>query len=152
MESIKQFLFSRSFTVDTLQNVPVEKWDEQPSGCPNSIRWNAGHIYFSTEALLNMADESYKVERPEWGVLFATGTRPSEWTGDVTEAAAILQALKQQGARIEAHFAGKLTAAASIPLNIRGHEMENAEAILQFVTWHEGSHAGMIKTISNVLK
>jgi hypothetical protein len=152
MESLKQFGFSRSFTLTALQNAPQEKWDEQPSGYPNTIHWNAGHIYFMAEALLNMADDSYEIQFPEWGALFATGTRPSDWEGSIPEAADILQALEQQTSRIEAHFAEKLTTAASKPLNIRGFEIATVEAILQFTTWHEGTHAGMIKSLTNAVK
>lgn len=152
MEATKQFGFSRAAAIGTLEQASKEKWDEQPSGYSNTIRWNAGHIYFTAEALLHMADDSYEIERPEWGALFATGTRPSEWTGDVPEAEEIIKALEQQAGRVKAHFAEKRSAEASKPLNIRGFEMTTVEAILQFVTWHEGVHIGIIKSLTNTLK
>ncbi|OAH53568.1 MULTISPECIES: DinB family protein [Bacillaceae] len=152
MESIKQFGFSRAATIGALQQAPKEKWDEQPDGYSNTIHWNAGHIYFAAEGLLHMADDSYEIERPKWGAMFATGTRPSEWTGDVPEAEEIVKALEQQAGRIEAHFAEKLSAEASNPLTIAGFEMATVEAILQFVTGHEGTHVGIIKSLTNAVK
>lgn len=152
MESMKQFGFSRAAAIGALEQAPKEKWNEQPSGYSNTIHWNAGHIYFSAEGLLHTADDSYEIERPEWGALFATGTHPSEWTGDVPEAEEIVKALKRQAGRIEAHFAEKRSAEASNPLTIAGFEMATVEAILQFVTWHEGIHTGIIKSLTNAVK
>ncbi|OKL37397.1 DinB family protein [Domibacillus mangrovi] len=149
MESMKQFGFSRAATIGTLEQAPKEKWDEQPSGYSNTIHWNAGHVYFITEALLHRVDDSYEIERPEWGALFGNGTRPSEWTGDVPEAEEIVKALGQQVGRVKAHFSEKRS---SNPVTIAGFEMTTVEAILQFVTWHEGMHLGIIKSLTNAVK
>ncbi len=150
MESIKQFVFSRMATLRIVEHAPEEKWDIQPGKCANTIRWNAGHIYISAEVMLNMADETYAVSHPEWAALFASGTRPSEWTGEKLEAAEIIEALREQAGRIEKHFAEKLGEAASKPLTIGPLEMNTVEAILQFVVFHEAMHAGTINTLSRV--
>lgn len=150
MESIQQFVFSRMAALRIVEHAPEEKWDSQPGTFPNTIRWNAGHIYVSAEVMLNMADESYTVSHPEWNALFASGTRPSEWTGEKLEAAEIIEALREQSSRIEKHFAAKMGQEASKPLTIGPLEMKTVDAILQFVVFHESVHAGMIKTLSHV--
>lgn len=150
MDLMKHFVFSRMAALRIVEHAPEEKWDKQPGECSNTIRWNAGHIYVSAEVMLNMADETYEISHPEWNALFASGTRPSEWTGETLEAAEIIEALREQSGRIEKHFAGKLEQDASKPLVIGPLEMKTAEAILQFVIFHESMHAGTINTLSKL--
>src|SRR5699024_6999570 len=57
-------------------------WDIQPENFPNTIRWNAGHVYGEAEKFMHDAANDYEVTRPRWMDLFLDGTRPSEWEGD----------------------------------------------------------------------
>jgi len=152
MVSLKQFQFARTYTIRAINQINTDQWNIIPNGFSNSVRWNIGHIYVTAEILLNKADEQYEVKNLEWVALFAPGTRPSEWKGPPPSAEELLEAIKKQSRYIDEFFAGKLDDAASESFEIGPHIMETVDALLQFVTWHEGVHAGIIKAIGNILK
>ncbi|MBS4195054.1 DinB family protein [Lederbergia citri] len=147
MASLKQFQFARTYTIRALNQTNLDKWDDIPDGFSNSIRWNVGHIYVTAEILLHKADNEYEVKNPNWTALFAPGTRPSQWTEIPPSAEEMLDAFKKQSRYIDEFFVGKLGNAASESFEIGPHKMETVDALLQFVIWHEGIHAGMIKAL-----
>lgn len=151
MEAIKQFIFARNTTLGTISRAPQEKWDELPGSSPNNIRWNAGHIFMSAEGLMHMADSSYEIVNPKWGTLFATGTRPADWEGNIPSAEEITEALQEQKGRIERHFSAILDQGASQSVKIGPLEMTTVDAVLQFVTFHEGMHTGVINTLIKIV-
>ncbi|WP_050181649.1 DinB family protein [Domibacillus robiginosus] len=151
MESIKQFIFARNAALGTIAKAPENKWDEVPAAFSNNIRWNAGHIFVTAEGLLHLADESYEVSQPEWQALFATGTRPADWPKELPSAEDITNALQEQMNRIEHHFSAKLTEKAVKPVTIGPLEMTTVEAVLQFVTFHEGMHTGVINSLAKIV-
>ena len=146
------FKYSRTSTLIGLGNIDKRKWDEQPDGYPNTIRWNAGHVFCTAEEFLNKADDNYEVYFPEWNALFIDGTHPSQWNGKAPSADDIIAALKEQGDRIYDYFNGKLQNEATEHLTFHSLTMDTAGASLQFVTWHEGIHLGIIKSLSNAIK
>jgi len=152
VESIKLFKYSRTSTLILLNNIDEEIWDIQPEGFPNNIRWNAGHVYATAEDFLKDADQSYEVTRPEWDQLFLDGTRPSEWGDDVPSKEEIIEALKEQEKRIENYFKDKLTNKSSNVRDINGTLLDTVDASLQFVTWHEGIHLGVTKSLRDAIK
>lgn len=152
MESIKLFKYSRTSTLILLNNTDEKIWDIQPEGYPNNIRWNAGHVYVTAEDFLKDADENYEVTRPEWDKLFLDGTRPSDWGDDVPSKAEIISALEEQEERIENYFKDKLANKASKTRDINGTLLDTVEASMQFVTWHEGIHLGVTKSLRDALK
>ncbi len=152
METFNQFKYSRTSTVIALSNIDKAKWDEQPDGYPNTVRWNAGHIYVTAEEFLNKADHDYQIVYPEWISLFIDGTHPSKWGENVPNAEEIIAALKEQEERIILHFEGKLRNTASQTQTFHALSLNTSEAALQFVTWHEGIHLGIVKSLSLALK
>jgi hypothetical protein len=100
---------------------------------------------------MHMADSAYEMVNQKWGALFATGTRPAEWEGDIPSAEEIIEALQEQMGRIERHFAATLDQEAAQSVKIGPLEMTTIDAILQFVTFHEGMHTGIINTLTKVI-
>lgn len=148
MESITMFTYSRTSTLILLKKIDEKVWDLQPEGFPNTIRWNAGHIYSTAEDYLSSADESYQVTHPEWDKLFLDGTRPSEWPENVPTKDEIIEALTVQQKRIADHFKNKLEDEAALIRDINGTPLSTVEASMQFVTWHEGIHIGVTNALS----
>ncbi|MBS4200029.1 DinB family protein [Bacillus sp. FJAT-49732] len=151
MVTLKQFQFARTYTIRAMNQINPDKWDIIPNGYSNSIRWNIGHIYVTAEILLNKADQQYEVKNPEWVTFFAPGTRPSKWSSPPPSAEELIEALKKQSRYIDEFFAGKLDNIADESFEIAPHTMDTVEALLQFVIWHEGVHAGNIKAIGNAV-
>ena len=142
---------TRMYTLGRLKNSKEEAWDTQPNGFNNTIRWNAGHIFVSMEALVQKALGEYEPVNPEWIPLFVTGTSPEGWGENVPSNEELLAALKEQPARIVAALEGNLGNVLAEPMSIGPmHTMETAEAIVQFAVWHEGVHAGMIHGLNRV--
>lgn len=152
MKSMIMFKYSRTSTLILLPKLEEKLWDIQPEGFPNTIRWNAGHVYAEAEGFLHDADHNYEITRPDWMDLFLDGTRPSEWTGNIPTKAEIIEALREQEGRIETFFKDKLQNKASKTRDLNGMLLDNVDSSLQFVTWHEGLHLGITKSIRDALK
>lgn len=152
MEAITLFNYARTSTLILLNNIDGSHWDVQPEAFPNTVRWNAGHVYVTAEDYLSSADESYEVTHPEWFDYFLDGTRPSEWPEDVPSREEIIKALEVQKERIASFFAEKLNNEASEVRDINGTKLDTVDASLQFVTWHEGIHLGFTNALGKATK
>ncbi|MCJ7842371.1 DinB family protein [Lederbergia sp. NSJ-179] len=150
MGTLRQFSFSRSSTIRTLERIAVDKWDIQPDGFSNTIRWNAGHVFVVTEILLNKADHSYTMKNPDWSAFFAPGTRPSEWSEEAPSHQVLIDALTEQKAKTREEFFGKSNQPASESFSIGSHIMGTVDSLIQFATWHEGSHLGIIQSLDKI--
>lgn len=151
--TMKLFKYNRTSTLILLPKLDEEIWDTQPENWPNTIRWNAGHIYAEAEGFLHDADHDYEIVNPEWMDLFLDGTRPSEWPENVPSKEDIIEALVEQEKRIEAFFEGKYDNAASKVRDLNGGTvLETVDDSLQFVTWHEGIHLGVMKSLRLAIK
>lgn len=150
--TMKMFNYSRTSTLILLPKLEEEYWDIQPEGFPNTIRWNAGHVYAEADAFLKDADKNYEVTRPEYQTFFADGTRPSEWVGDVPTKDEIIAALIEQDKYIQDFFKDKLKEESDVVRDINKTLLDTKDASLQFVTWHEGIHLGITKSIRDALK
>ncbi len=146
------FAYSRDASLILLSKLDESMWDIEPDGYPNSIRWNAGHVYITAEDYLHKADHTYEVKPPEWVDLFIDGTHPSQWKEEGPSKQEIISAFKEQRERILKHFKGKEQNKASEDHIIRTLNLNTVEAALQFVTWHEGIHLGILKSLNNALK
>ena len=144
IETLNQMNFTRVYTLGRLSQSSKAEWDTQPRGYNNTIRWNAGHIFVTMEYFANLVIEEYETVNPKWIPFFVTGTSPSSWEGDVPSNEEILTALHEQKERIIKAFEGKLEEPIAEPIKIGPHTMATVEAIVQFVVWHEGVHAGII--------
>ncbi|MGM8212179.1 DinB family protein [Virgibacillus sp. W0430] len=152
MEAINMFKYSRTSTLILLPKLEEKFWDIQPDGFPNTIRWNAGHIYVTAEDFLNEASPDFAISKPKWMELFLDGTRPSEWTGDIPSKDEIIDALKEQESRLVRYFETRLKDKAVSTRDVNGLKLDTNDASLQFVTWHEGIHLGIVKSIRDALK
>lgn len=151
MQTMKMFKYSRTSTLILLTRIDEAFWDIQPNNFPNTIRWNAGHIYAEAEGFLHDADHNYEITRPDWQDLFLDGSRPSEWPEVVPTKTELMEALEEQENRIETHFKMKEKNKASKVRDINGLMLETVDASLQFVTWHEGIHLGDIKSLRTII-
>ena len=144
INTLNQLNFTRIYTLGRLSQTGETEWDTQPRGYNNTIRWNAGHIFVTMEYFANLVIDEYETVNPKWIPFFVTGTSPASWEGEVPSNEDILTALHEQKARITKAFEGKLEEPLAEPIKIGPHTMSTVGAIVQFVVWHEGVHAGII--------
>ncbi|MCG7334889.1 DinB family protein [Sporosarcina sp. ACRSM] len=152
MSTLKQLNFTRMHALRQLEQAPEEKWDTQPEGFSNTIRWNAGHIFVTMEVFVQKAIPEYTPVNPEWIPFFVTGSSTSQWEGEPPTNEELLTALKAQSERIVALLEGELDQTLAEPVRIGNiHTMETVDAVVQFIVWHEGMHAGLIQGLNRVV-
>ena len=151
METLGQLNFARIYTQGRLQAIHEEQWDIQPQGFNNTIRWNVGHIFTTMESLVKKGIPTYEPVHPEWAQFFKGGTKPADWTLDPPTKEELLAALAQQPARVIDFLTGKLDQEMPEVMKIgKLHDMKTVDAVIQFVIWHEGVHAGLILGLSKI--
>lgn len=149
METLGQFNFARIYTLGRIKQVKDIAWDIQPPGFNNTIRWNVGHIFVNSEMLTKKAIPSYEIVHPEWLTLFVPGTKPSEWGVEPPTSNELVSALQEQTERIKAVLDNNLSNVLIESMSIGNlHEMNTVEALVQFIVWHEGVHAGIIHALN----
>lgn len=146
--TLKQLNFARGYSLASLNKSIDTEWDTQPKGYNNTIRWNAGHVFVSMEYFVSSVVEDYEMVHPEWAPFFATGSSPASWKGDAPSKEEIMTALKEQSARIIKAVEENLEKTIANPMKIADMTLENVEAVVQFVIWHEGIHAGIISGLN----
>ncbi|KKB34674.1 DinB family protein [Bacillus thermotolerans] len=144
--------FARSATVGTLEAIEEEKWNTQPEGFGNTIKWNAGHIYISLESLLQVAAPGYEaVKAEEYASLFSTGTRPSEWTDNGPSKQEMIELLSGQTERVKQYFEERLSDQPAQELAIGPLALKTIDDLINFSLFHEGMHIGIIQSQLKVL-
>lgn len=153
METIEQLKFARVYTMGRLAQVTDDVWDKQPTGFNNTIRWNVGHIYCTLENLTSVILPSYERKNVEWNAFFERGTSPAAWEGQIPSNEELIAALQEQTPRIVGALEGKLDQALPEPLKIGNVlTMGTANALIQFATWHEGLHTGVIQGMNRAIE
>lgn len=151
MESLEMFAYSRTCVLIALRNIHENKWDNQPNGFPNTIRWNAGHMFMTTEVFLNKADPNYTIMYPQWKELFINGTRPSDWLDEPPSKEKIISALDEQKKRILTTYSPDNLKKEAAQIQVfHALSLHTVEAALQFITWHDGLHLGILKSMDKV--
>ncbi|KHE71958.1 DinB family protein [Halobacillus sp. BBL2006] len=139
----QQFNLVRKATLKEMDSVTEEQADKQPEGFSNTIRWNLGHIYVVQNSLIAKFGGK-SVETPSrYLKLFAPGTKPEDWQGEVPPLSDLKQELEEQPSRLKETLTGQLddeAAEAFLSLPTVGE-------ILNFTLYHEGVHTGTIKAL-----
>ena len=149
METLNQLNFARIYTLGRIRQVKEIAWDIQPPGFNNTIRWNVGHIYVNSEVLTQKAIPTYEIVLPEWISLFVSGTKPNDWDVEPPTSDELVSALQEQTERIKAVLDQNLSTTLEESMSIGNlHEMKTVEALVQFMVWHEGVHAGIIHALN----
>ncbi|MGI8314331.1 DinB family protein [Halobacillus mangrovi] len=139
----QQINLVRKATLKEMDSVTEEQADKQPEGFKNTIRWNLGHIYVVQNSLIAKFGGK-PVETPSHYLeLFAPGTKPADWQGDVPSLDELKQKLEDQPARLKESLTGQLDDEAAEPFL----SMPTVGEILNFTSYHEGVHTGTIKAL-----
>ncbi|OZI12662.1 hypothetical protein CEW92_05775 [Bacillaceae bacterium SAS-127] len=138
--------FIRTVTIQVLEAIDEAKWDVQPEGFANTVKWNAGHMYVSMEWFLKEADSSYESDVAKYAPFFAPGTKPADWSENPASKEEIIGLLKGQMERVQAHFANRLADEAAKEVKIGPLGLTSIDDILNFALFHEGLHLGTIQS------
>lgn len=149
METLNQLNFARVYTLGRISQSREAAWDIKPLGFNNTIRWNVGHIYVNAEILTQKSIPTYEIIHPEWLPLFVPGTSPDSWEVEPPTKDELVQALEAQTKRLKNALETKLDNLLLEPMAIGNlHQMDTVNALIQFMVWHEGVHAGIIHALN----
>lgn len=139
-------------TISRVKRVADDKWHTEPAGFNNNILWHAGHIFVIHETFLQQGIPSYEVRYPEWVKYFDDGTSPSEWDEHVPTGEKVLAELRAQLDWMIPFVDRKLTQDMKEPVIIGNNVMkiDTIEGLIQFLSWHEGTHAGVIYAMNSL--
>ncbi|MEJ8544621.1 DinB family protein [Brevibacillus borstelensis] len=141
----------RGLTLATLQATTEEQADIIPEGFSNNIRWNLGHILFTQDALLYGGKAPHLPE--SYAALFAQGTKPADWPGELPTLETLGQQLTEQAERIKKEFARRFEESLPTPFNLRGlAQIETIGGMFLFSMFHEGMHANAVSMLRKALK
>ncbi|GAA3314767.1 hypothetical protein GCM10020331_008140 [Ectobacillus funiculus] len=91
--------------MNEIEGLSEEQADQRPEGFLNTIRWNLGHIYTVQNALVSKIWWEKNIDIPSrYLELFAPGTKPADWQGEVPTLDELKQLLEEQPAKTEGSF------------------------------------------------
>lgn len=104
----------------------------------------------NAEILTQRAIPTYEIVHPEWVILFVPGTKPSDWFVEPPTSSELVSALNEQAERIKDVLDNQLANILIESMSIGNlHEMKTVEALVRFLVWHEGVHAGIIHALNH---
>src|SRR5688500_8333278 len=81
----QQFNVTRNGLLRDIKNLENSVMDVQPRGFNNTIHWHIGHVLTTTEQFLFGFPKKTQHIPSHYYDLFANGTKPADWTGDVPD-------------------------------------------------------------------
>ena len=103
---MSQFLLNnmeltRSFFIKNVEALEAGQVDIQPEGFNNTLHWHIGHVLTTTESLLFGFPKNTSHLPANYLGLFAKGTKPTDWQGDVPSVSVLTNQLKDQLKRMK---------------------------------------------------
>ncbi|PKR82741.1 DinB family protein [Heyndrickxia camelliae] len=146
---MKQFQITRTMLLKFIQTVDEKLVDVQPIGFNNTLRWHIGHVLVSAEAFMFGYPKMSKNLPDKYNELFAIGTKPSDWKGDVPSLEQLMHDLEEQSSRIQAlsddFFAKEL------PFKFPFGNIETFDDLFAFMNHHEADHLGQMRTMNKIV-
>ncbi|MBU8878200.1 DinB family protein [Bacillus sp. FJAT-29790] len=138
----------REKTLNEMEDLLEEQADLMPRGFRNTIRWNLGHIYTFQNILLSKFGGKHFETPTRYLELFAPGTKPDDWEGEIPTLDELKQLLEEQPAKIKEALAGHLDEKAAEPFK----SLSTIGELLNFSMYHEGLHVGIIKGLKKAYR
>lgn len=137
--------------IGQIQAIPEEHFDQQPRGCNNTIRWNAGHMIYWMDRYSKRSFNVTSAIPTGYETLFNTGTRPSQWTIVPPSKDELLQGLSEQLARLSELTPEMLEARLDSPFKLGPFQFDTAGELFNFALIHEGIHLGIVMSLFKAL-
>ncbi|NRD77603.1 DinB family protein [Bacillus sp. BRMEA1] len=145
---IKSFELTRSFVLKTVDALSENTVDVQPEGFNNTIHWHIGHILTCAEQFM-FGFPKKSAHLPEnYMQLFATGTKPANWQGDVPSIQELSARLKDQIIRIKEIPAESFNERLKTPFL----GLETFGEVANFAVFHESNHLGQILAMKRMIE
>jgi uncharacterized damage-inducible protein DinB len=122
--------------------------DVQPEGFNNTIHWHVGHVLTVAEQFMFGFPKKSTQLPSNYMELFASGTSPAAWQGDVPQLQELIVQLQEQVTRI------KEIPAKSFNQRLKTQFLgqETFGELTNFAIFHESIHLGQIQAMKHVIK
>jgi hypothetical protein len=145
---IKNFKFTRGKFVNFVVDLEEGIAGVQPEGFNNTIHWHVGHVLTVAEQMMFGFPKKSTQLPANYMALFATGTSPADWEGDVPPVQELIAQLQEQLTRIN-----------EIPVESFNQRLktpflgqETFGELANFAIFHESIHLGQMQAMKRVIK
>ncbi|MCR2807559.1 DinB family protein [Paenibacillus soyae] len=134
----------RQIVIGQLQGVSEDKFDIQPKGFNNTIRWNVGHMVYWMDKYLTLSFGFPCAISPQYEVLFGSGTKPADWTVAPLSKEELTEMLMAQLSRLSELTPETLDINLQSPFIMGPFEFTTSGELFNFALMHEAIHLGII--------
>ncbi|MEH7093491.1 DinB family protein [Neobacillus vireti] len=145
---LKSFELTRSKLVRNVETLNEANTDVQPVGFNNTIHWHVGHVLTVAEQVMFGFPKKSTSLPANYMELFATGTKPADWQGEVPSIQELAEQLKDQIKRIKGIPAESFSERLKTPFL----GQETYGELANFAIFHEANHLGQIQAMNRVIE
>ncbi len=142
----------RQIVIGQLQDVSEDQFDIQSKGFNNTIRWNVGHLVYWMDKFCTLSFGFSSAIPPHYETLFASGTKPSDWTIAPPSKEELTEMLKAQLSRFSELKAEMMDVNLQSPFNMGPFQFMTPGELFNFALMHEAIHHGTISSQLKVLR
>lgn len=144
----KNMEVTRSYFLKNVQAVEEGLVDVQPEGFNNTIHWHVGHVLTVAEQLTFGFPKNSSNLPANYMELFATGTKPADWHGEVPSVSELAVQLTDQLKRMKEIQVASLSEKLKTPFL----GCETFGELVSFSLFHESMHLGQIHAMKRVIE
>jgi uncharacterized damage-inducible protein DinB len=144
----KHYELARGKFISNVSDLEEGFAEVQPEGFNNTIRWQVGHVLTVAEQFMFGFPKKSTHLPANYMELFATGTSPAAWQGDVPHLQELIVQLQDQIARIKEIPAESFNQRLKTPFL----GQETFGELTNFAIFHESIHLGQIQAMKRVIK
>ncbi|CAH2714522.1 hypothetical protein BACCIP111895_01694 [Neobacillus rhizosphaerae] len=144
----KSFEVTRRYFVKNVEMLDEGLVDVLPEGFNNTIHWHVGHILTVAEQFMFGFPKKSTNLPANYIELFATGTKPADWHGDVPSVQELTAQLKEQIKRIKEIPEGSFNERLKTPFL----GLETFGELANFAIFHESLHLGQMQAMKRVIE
>lgn len=144
----KSFEVARGYFVKNVDALNETIVDIQPEGFNNTIHWHVGHVLTTAEQFMFGFPKKSSNLPANYMEIFASGTKPANWKGDVPSVQELSVQLKEQIKRIKEIPPESLNEKLKTPFL----GLETFGEVANFGIFHEANHLGQIQAMKKVIE
>jgi uncharacterized damage-inducible protein DinB len=145
---VKGFELTRGRLVRFVETLDETNVDVQPEGFNNTIHWHVGHVLTVAEQFMFGFPKKSTNFPANYMELFATGTKPADWQGEVPSIIELTEQLTEQIKRIKEIPTERFTERLKTPFL----GQETFGELANFAIFHEANHLGQVQAMKRIIE
>ncbi|MBO0960470.1 DinB family protein [Neobacillus sp. MM2021_6] len=144
----KSFELTRGKLINNVEGFDEAILDVQPQGFNNTLHWHIGHVLTVAEQFMFGFPKKSTNLPANYMELFASGTKPADWQGDVPSVQELTAQLKEQLKRIKEIPGERFNEKLKAPFL----GQETFGELGNFAVFHESNHLGQMHAMKRVIE